>query len=392
MALTLLSCQGPVDPGIELVEANGSMIPKINVEQIEKEKIILFTDWFENIRLVELEASENSLIERVLNAYVGEEHIIVCTMRSGVLQFTIEGKFVKTLAKRGKGPGEISDFNTRIFVDEPANKVYISLGYIQGDKVLCVDISSGKHEYLSYANTGSEPMRDCPVVKNNLMYCANITFTGQSSAHPVFCQTTSGKLIWEIEKNGPKNSPNARTHLVDDQLFFQYTRGDTLFKIQDDKLLPHLIISSTETRANFPKVHENEVDYGIKPLIPNWYLGYFIYINKVDWEQQREGFPKIEYSKRTRFLYNQKKHEVFRIGESIVNDYLGSTTQFDLSIQTNGIAFARYQALDLYEYADSAKQSPDLDSKVKEVLYNILNRIEVDGNPYLLIGTIKKGI
>ena len=158
--IALYNCVGVVDPGIEMVETRGGMIPKINIEQIENEKAILLTDWFEDFRLIELETTENSLIERVLDTYVGNEHIIVTTMRSGVLQFTSEGKFVKALAKRGKGPGELGEFNTRIFVDEPADKVYISLGYSNGDKVLCVDISSGKHEYINYVNTGTEPMRD----------------------------------------------------------------------------------------------------------------------------------------------------------------------------------------------------------------------------------------
>ena len=390
--IALYNCGGVVDPGIEMVETRGGMIPKINIEQIENEKAILLTDWFEDFRLIELETTENSLIERVLDTYVGNEHIIVTTMRSGVLQFTSEGKFVKALAKRGKGPGELGEFNTRIFVDEPADKVYISLGYSNGDKVLCVDISSGKHEYINYVNTGTEPMRDCPVVKDDIMYCANITFSGQSSKSPVFCQTTGGKLLWEIDKIGPKSSPNTRVYLVDDQLFFNYTKGDTLFKVQDGTLLPHLIISSTNPRAHFPKVNEKDVDYSITPLITDWYFGYYVYINKVDWEHQREGFPKIEYSKKTRFLYNYKNSQVFRIGESFVNDYLGNTNPFYLNIQPNGIAFAQYQALDLVEYADSALHASATDPKVKERLEEILNRIDEEANPCLLIGTLKKGI
>jgi len=56
------ACQRPTDPGIEMVDVNGSLTPKINVEQIENEGVIRFTDWFEDIRLVELETTENSLI------------------------------------------------------------------------------------------------------------------------------------------------------------------------------------------------------------------------------------------------------------------------------------------------------------------------------------------
>jgi hypothetical protein len=126
--------------------------------------------------------------------------------------------------------------------------------------------------------------------------------------------------------------------------------------------------------------------------VPNWYLGYFVYIKTVDWEKQREGFPKIEYSERTQFLYNHKDGQVFRIGESFVNDYLGTTDRFDLNIQSNGIAFAKYEALDLVEYADSATQSSETDPEMKKRLKEILDSIDEEGNPCLLVGALKRGI
>lgn len=38
LVISILSCQRDADPGIEMIESHGTMIPKINIEQIEKEK------------------------------------------------------------------------------------------------------------------------------------------------------------------------------------------------------------------------------------------------------------------------------------------------------------------------------------------------------------------
>lgn len=392
LLLALYSCRGRVDPGLEMVEANGTMIPKINVEQIEKENIILFSDWFEDIRLIELEVTENSLIDRVLSTFVGYNYIIVSTMRSGILQFSLEGKFIKSMARKGKGPGELFELNSNFFVDEPNDKVYIYLGYSVPDKVLCVDIPSGEFEYISYANTGTELIGDPPVVRDTIMYCATINMRRQKLSNPLFCQSTSGNLIWEFKTQAPEGLFHGRAYLIENRVYFKYSQGDILYQLQDRKITPHMIITSTSPKAIFPKAKENSIAYGIQPILKNWFLGYYQHLTEVDYEQVKEGFPKISYSPITRFLYNQKKNQVYRIGESFINDYLGTTERFDLNIQSNGIAFAKYQALDLYEYADSASQSSETDPKVKERLNNILNIIEADGNPCLLIGKMKNGI
>ncbi len=392
LVFALCSCGSSVDPGLEMVEVNGRIIPKINVEQIEMEEVLRFSDWFEDIRLIELEVTKKSLIDRILSTFVGNKYIIATTMRSGILQFTPESKFVKTIAGTGKGPGEIIEMNTRIFVDETNDKVYITQGYIGRDKVLCVDITSGEFEYITFADTGNEFMRDCPVVMDTIMYCATLTMMGQKSSNPLFCQSTSGNLIWEVKKQVPEGSFNGRTYLVDDIVYFNYSQGNILYQVQDRKITPHLIITSTSPKAIYPKAKENSISYGIRPILKDWFYGYFQHLTEVDYERVKEGFPKITYSPMTRFLYNQKKKKVFRIGESFVNDYLGTTDRFDLSIQSNGIAFAKYQALDLVEYADSASQSPETDPKMKKRLKEILDRIDEEANPCLLVGTLKRGI
>lgn len=390
IASLLSSCSQSADQGIEMVISKGTMIPKINIEQIEKKKIVNLSDWFEDFHLVVLEATENSLIETVLNTYVGENDIIVSTMRSGILHFTSDGKFVKCLVKRGHGPGEIFEINPYISIDEGLNKAYFTVS--QKQKILCVDIPSGQFDYISFANTGPEPFYDRPIIKDTLIYCATRTFTGQLSTHPVFCQTTSGNLIWEVIRKAPKNSPNARTFMIDDQLYFKYTRGDTLFSVSEGNLSPHLIISSSNPRATFPKVEENQVDYDMIPLFTDWFDGYFTYIEEVDWEQQREGFPKIEYSKKTRFLFNQKTKELFRYGESFVNDYWGFTDDHYLFTQPNGTVFMVYEALDLVELADSVLALDSVNPEVRKRLETIHKRIKAEDNPCLLIGRLKEGI
>ncbi len=54
------ACTAPTDVAVEFVEVDGNKIPKIHVEMIQDQTEVKFTDWFEDIRLIPLESTEDS--------------------------------------------------------------------------------------------------------------------------------------------------------------------------------------------------------------------------------------------------------------------------------------------------------------------------------------------
>lgn len=69
---------------------------------------------------------------------------------------------------------------------------------------------------------------------------------------------------------------------------------------------------------------------------------------------------------------------------------MGFSDNFYFQILENKVGCVVYNALDLYELADSVYALPATPSVVKERLKTIIETVDVDDNPYLFFGTMKK--
>lgn len=390
-ALLLNACSTPSDIAVEYVEVNGKKIPKIWVEKIQNETEIKFTDWFEDIRLIPLESTENSLIRYTMRTYVGEDYIIVSTVSNGVLMFNAKGKFMRAVAPHGGGPGEVTDANRNIFVDEKNNKLYITDSQLHRDKLLCVDIISGEIDYIPYMNTGGEySIRDIIVLQDSLMYCTTMAVKGRKSSNPVFCQTTSGKLLWELQKTHPLGLTNAGINLIDGKIYFNYIfAGDTIYQLLDQDLIPVAMVSTDKSRSYLEK-EVGSMSVGMSPITDNWFKGSFSYVEDLVIDE-RSGRVRETMSDRQSFVFNTESGRAELIGQ-IHNDYFGFDEKFYLQFHYNGKGVVTYQALDLLEMADSVVNLPDISKELKSRLENILQTVDENDNPYLLVGRLKSSL
>ena len=391
LLLVCLSCQKPGSTAVEYVDANGETIPKIMLDLIEDEAEVKFTDWFENIRMIELETTENSLMRHLMRTYVGEEYIIVSTADHGILQFSASGKFVRVLAAQGGGPGEVMDANRNIFVDEKNDKLYTTDGQLHRDKALCVGINSGEITYIPFRNTGGEShVRDIIVLNDSLMYCTTMQVRGSPSTCPVFCQTTSGRLLWEMNKTHPKGITNGQIRLVDGEIYFRYLfGGDTIFRLEEDELLP-VITSWSDHPSAYEKQEIGSVYTGLYLMTKNLFKGGISRITDVVVDE-RSGRARPTISDSEEIVFNQKTGQVHKIG-SIKNDYLGFNDPFYLQILPNRKGVARYEAVDFYEKVDSMYHLPDIAKNLKSRLGTILETLDENDNHWLLVGEMKKGL
>lgn len=108
-----IACSIPKDEAVEYVKVNGEKIPKIHVEKITDRTELKLSDWFEDIQLIELESTEESIFGVARRSFVGEDYIIISTSVKGILMFSSKGAFIKVLAKVGKGPGEVAAHSNR---------------------------------------------------------------------------------------------------------------------------------------------------------------------------------------------------------------------------------------------------------------------------------------
>jgi hypothetical protein len=113
ITLLVWSCRSnPTQPGvIEMVKAHGKEIPKIHLEQVDDSAAtIKLTDLFEDFKVIPLETRKECMI-----AYPGKicltGHSILTWTQVGigpcrVLEFNLDGKYLREYGTGGKGPGE----------------------------------------------------------------------------------------------------------------------------------------------------------------------------------------------------------------------------------------------------------------------------------------------
>jgi hypothetical protein len=84
------------------------------------------SDLANSFKLIPLETTKESLLDNQTEFYYNEDYILAYS-ENGVFKFSPEGKFVKRLIGLGRGPDEIVNFSSCIFVvDENNNLLYIS--------------------------------------------------------------------------------------------------------------------------------------------------------------------------------------------------------------------------------------------------------------------------
>lgn len=92
---------------------------------------ISIKDEIESIEYIPLEltADNKSMIGQVLDVVLTNEFIyILSDPTCGVLQFDLQGKFIRQVAKYGQGPGELI-FPISMYAVEEENKLYITAAY-----------------------------------------------------------------------------------------------------------------------------------------------------------------------------------------------------------------------------------------------------------------------
>jgi len=168
-------------------------LPPKETEVVRNAKV--FDDLFSLDRVVKLEAKDTSLIGYLRQVrYVGDRIIVLDDIRMSVLLFDDQGNFLRTIGRRGKGPGEYS---------EPTNV------YVYGSEIAVVDTKETRILFFSFDGTHNRTIRpdnsklrvffyENIIIRDNLMYVCDfhslnknipkhvVLDTGKKPAEPIF--------------------------------------------------------------------------------------------------------------------------------------------------------------------------------------------------------------
>lgn len=368
-------------------KANDSTLTKLKIKDLEHEETIEFSELFSDERLVCLETNDNGLIgEDIQGIRLINDKIYIFDW-SKILIFDKDGHYLNNIDKRGQGPEEytnIFDFevnsNGDIIVLPGSKKLmfYDADGHFKRSIDLKLNASSlqliNDNEALLYhdvvTNLADDTLKTV-VTKLNFTTGESITCkTGGMGGIRDFLVVVGGSKF-------KKSTSNSNVYLSD-------TMCDTLFLLQDDKMVPYIYFDYDGKNFPFSKYgSENIGEY-----IEN--------INQGTWPNGTALFFS-ETEDQYMYTYRHKDTPHFvcypKSGTNIRNfsNVKDSKYLFGMdSLAYNGIHSNNdFVIISLQPYAIEDYAQNNLTNRQKEELMKRINYTGDDQNPVLLIAKIK---
>lgn len=351
---------------------------------IATEKEVLLSQIARNVKIVPLETKPECLVAKVAKEsirMVGSNLFIPCS--EGVLQFTDDGKFVRSVAKRGQGPGE---YNMIRYVasSEASGQVYI--------------MDHGK--ILAYSVDGT--FRE----ESKMPYCWQFTLLNDSTFVGYTYNNTGqkkDKLILVNQQGDTLNAfPQYDQFTISDGLNY-YLWGwhdryvysfkgdacckeyynDTVFTITPEQLNPRYIMEMGKYKI--PKERRFEVLCGnwdeyseparayLRPDFletSNWVFLPYTTWDVVDTETQ----PQLA-------IYDKKTKECYKVKDGKIKNDVGGNLPFYPAISIADDVLLYF--LEATEFIELAEEDPSLFENEQ------LKKVKEDDNPILMIVHLK---
>ena len=135
MALMLGLLTVPGEENSSLAKKNGYVI---NLDRAEKLEKMTYSSLFSKAGIIVLEDTDESLLGKVDKLEVCDNNLYVLEKGRGLFLFNKQGKFIKMIGRKGKGPGEYIDPDD-ISIDRENKKIYdisngIEIDFFKKDK------------------------------------------------------------------------------------------------------------------------------------------------------------------------------------------------------------------------------------------------------------------
>lgn len=426
-ALFLLGCSGNKKENILQDEAG---IPVINLsENVSKVASLPLSEAAAKVEVVPLEVTDESLIGEVFKMKVTDSDIWVKHHKDErILRFSRSGKFLNKVGKVGQGPEEyirMADF----FVDENSKEVYIQTTIV-GVKV---------YDYEgNYKRTTTKTSPDdvfmtmyfqLALYDNKFFIAQNMAFINKPTpidsvwSFAWVDSTYQKKKIFknpahvgreeEIIKNGINfqqfvnywTEPFTSIDTYGNQLTLKYPDTDTIYCYDSpaNELVPQYIISTHEEKGDYGATHvwlreRSAFNYfsihSYYPSEGNIYLlcskGETIYTycydkmaGNVKVKQRASGITE-------RMLGNRTFRRLSGVKFILDNDLCGGSFYVDYRSQGKyWIDVLVPNSEDDWIDVDEVKASNVKDESQKAKFVNVLENVEEESNPILVIATLK---
>lgn len=351
---------------------------------LNTEKELLLSHIAAEVKIIPLETNENCLLSKVKAGaiqMIGHDIYIPCEM--GLLQFSDNGKFVRSISQKGQGPGEYSTVR-HIAFDRDQKQIHL----LSNGNVL-VFTTDGKY------------LRECkfPMVwqfemLENHLYASFIYNGNGKKPNRIILSDEKGQQVNTFPQYDQFTVPSGMTFYNTDfydRYLYQFKEStclkefynDTIFTITKEKLIPRYILDMG--KYGLPKKYRFEVldgnwDRFNEVSAPYWRPNIVettrsIYIPYGPWnyEDRIKGRQLAVFDKKEKTCYKVKSGY-------ITNDVESKLPFYPHIMAGDDVLINLWEASDILELA---KKDPSL------LEYKALENLQEDDNPVLIIVYLK---
>lgn len=339
-------------------------------------------DFSENIRVVRLETTDSSMFNSYSRSYVGDKYIVIFD-RDKILQFSADGKFIKTIAFRGNGPGEFVNVDSW-FADKNETNLY----YHDATKKSIVKYNLEKRQSESIIPFKDEGNLSKMILINDTLVSAlpsRFTETG----NVFFYMTLDGRIVDAIKKD-PVEHPGqwagrspVLTRLEGNSLIFQPSETDTIYRIEHTDMTPVMTILNEKPQISGDVTTGKYVVYLFQDDKNIWfYRSTYEIIQKSQMISMRTLDPE--------YLIFDKESRKITGAKPFIFEYEGADIEIPgmISIEENQYSIT-YQAIDFKKQLENALKSNEIPDEKKERLQKMNDEITENDNPILVRGKMK---
>lgn len=356
-------------------------IPIVNLRNTSRTKVLNLSEMLGDIYIVRLETSDEVLLGQNTR-YLVSEKFIVTIDNDKILQFSGKGKFIKTLAKAGKGPDEFTKVDA-FALDGEKDILYI---YHRGDSknIIVYNLNSG--ERIKRIPTGVDNLISQMIVSDDTVLAI---IPRMNKEYNLYYLSTSGRILNGIAPPREKGIGLESSIIkVVNNLYFMPKEYDTLYLMNNTSKEPYCYFN-IEDRFTYEN-HE---------------IGNFVYlsVNAPKFMIANKAHARIEMNfgaetftmngdKVTLYWIDKKDFSVSEI-TGFYNDFFGIDEKFDpwqnyLSI-SNDLAFKSYSSFDLKQLIKKTLELEKLDKTIKNRISTLNDQMNDNDNPILVVGKLK---
>ena len=401
---------------LPMVNINGREIADLDPQKLVDTTIKL-SQIADNIKVVALETIDEALLS-VSSVLIGEQYILVRSS-GDFYQFSFEGQFIRLIAKKGRGPGELPSFgkNLSYNINEELDLLYITCI----DRIYLYRLSSG-------AFLGKKTIPDFGEMKEArgiTMTSADSLFiysyfsrgNGDTLCSGVAVQDWRDNIVWRKEFDyltwtmipppidhklltgsdiSVVNTENPR------EFIFQVDNHDTcyVFNVNDLSIQPYLL-----RRTQGSSLKDG---YPISRFYPGSYILFqefnrtnSLHLMRLYLTTKLEDLSNMD-TYTYNILYDDKSKTAYNF-KALEDDYLGFTHLYYGSLESQsyiypslappyGKLLIKYEASDFVKLANKELEDPDILKENKDKLHSLLDRVNEISNPLLLIGDMKRNL